>query len=179
MGVHTRGEESVSLHAKRAFPYGTYGQTRPGRRASSTAVPCVLLTRKGSQVQTLSRPPAPSALWTPPPSSLARDLPDKHRTWSTYHVRRPTVKDNSGERADHTLCRILRLRLSNELAAKWCTKETVAPVNAEGCCSVADGTEIAVDTSPTQTPLARRSTAPRSRQAPSVHRCPRMISGRA
>jgi hypothetical protein len=27
----------------------------------------------------------------------------------------------------------------NELAAKWCTKETVAPVNAEGCCSVADG----------------------------------------
>jgi hypothetical protein len=37
-----------------------------------------------------------------------------------------------GERADRTLCRTLRLRLSNELAAKWCTKETVAPVNAEG-----------------------------------------------
>jgi hypothetical protein len=44
-----------------------------------------------------------------------------------------------GERADHTLCRTLRLPLSNELAAKWCTKETVAPVNAEGCCSVANG----------------------------------------
>jgi hypothetical protein len=26
MGVDTRGEESVSLYAKRAFPYGTYGR---------------------------------------------------------------------------------------------------------------------------------------------------------
>jgi hypothetical protein len=33
MGVDARGEESVSLYAKRAFPFGTYGQTRPGRTA--------------------------------------------------------------------------------------------------------------------------------------------------
>jgi hypothetical protein len=33
-----------------------YGRQRPARMAASTAVPCVLLTRKGSQVQTLSRP---------------------------------------------------------------------------------------------------------------------------
>jgi hypothetical protein len=41
--------------------YGTYGRGRPGRTASSTAVPGVLLTRKRSQVQTLSRPPDRSA----------------------------------------------------------------------------------------------------------------------
>jgi hypothetical protein len=46
------------LDAKRAFPFRIYGQTRPGRTAASTAVPGVLLTRKRSQVQTLSRPPA-------------------------------------------------------------------------------------------------------------------------
>jgi hypothetical protein len=44
-------KESVSLDAKRAFPYRIYGSARPGRTAGSTAVPSVLLTRKGSQVQ--------------------------------------------------------------------------------------------------------------------------------
>ena len=41
-------EESVLLNAKRAFPFRVYGRTRPGRTASSTAVPGVLLTRKRS-----------------------------------------------------------------------------------------------------------------------------------
>ena len=50
------GKESVSLDVKRAFPFRLYGQARPGRTAPSTAVPSVLLTRKRSQVQTLSRP---------------------------------------------------------------------------------------------------------------------------
>jgi hypothetical protein len=54
------GEESVSLYAKRAFPYGTYGQTRPGRMAVSTAVPSVLLTRKRTEVQLLPRPLYPA-----------------------------------------------------------------------------------------------------------------------
>jgi hypothetical protein len=53
-------KESVSLDVKRAFPFGLYGRRRPGRAAASTAVPCVLLTRKRSQVQTLSRPPHPT-----------------------------------------------------------------------------------------------------------------------
>ena len=42
---------------KREFPFGLYGRSRPGRTAPSTAVPHRLLTRKRSQVQTLSRPP--------------------------------------------------------------------------------------------------------------------------
>jgi hypothetical protein len=50
-------KESVSLDVKRAFPFGIDGWTRPGGTARSTAVPGVLLTRKRSQVQTLSRPP--------------------------------------------------------------------------------------------------------------------------
>ena len=50
-------KENISLDAKRAFPFRLYGRTRPGETAGSTAVPCVLLTRKGSQVQSLSRPP--------------------------------------------------------------------------------------------------------------------------
>ena len=37
--------------------YATYGWRRPARTALSTALPRCLLTRKGSQVQTLSRPP--------------------------------------------------------------------------------------------------------------------------
>jgi hypothetical protein len=37
-----------------------------------------LLTRKGSQVQTLSRPPARMALWTPLLLLLASDLPENH-----------------------------------------------------------------------------------------------------
>jgi hypothetical protein len=56
------GKESVSLYAKRAFPYGMYGWRRPGRTVPSTAVPGVLLTRKRSQVQTLSRPPGTTFL---------------------------------------------------------------------------------------------------------------------
>src|SRR5947207_11091611 len=68
-------KESVSLDAKRAFPYGTYGQTRPGRTASSTAVPGVLLTRKGSQVQTLLRPPGTTHLSIPhSPPLVSRSL---------------------------------------------------------------------------------------------------------
>jgi hypothetical protein len=72
-------KESVSLDVKRAFPFRVYGRRRPGRTAPSTAVPCVLLTRKGSQVQTLSRPPSTSTaqagsedpascVWGSPPS---------------------------------------------------------------------------------------------------------------
>jgi hypothetical protein len=72
------GKESVSLEAKRAFPFRLYGWTRPGRMALSTAVSGVLLTRKKSQVQTLPRPPARMALWTPVLSLLARDLPVNH-----------------------------------------------------------------------------------------------------
>jgi len=34
-------KESVSLDAKTAFPFGLYGRRRPGRTASSTAVPGV------------------------------------------------------------------------------------------------------------------------------------------
>ena len=44
-------------YVKRAFPFGLYGRSRPGETVGSTAVPSVLLTRKRSQVQTLSRPP--------------------------------------------------------------------------------------------------------------------------
>jgi hypothetical protein len=51
-------KESASLDARRAFPFRLYGRSRPGRTAPSTAVPGGLLTQKGSQVQTLSRPPA-------------------------------------------------------------------------------------------------------------------------
>jgi hypothetical protein len=50
-------KESVSLVAKRAFPFGIDGRRRPGRTAVSTAVPCVLLTRKRTEVQLLPRPP--------------------------------------------------------------------------------------------------------------------------
>jgi hypothetical protein len=48
-------QESVSL----AFPSRLYGWRRPGRTASSTAVPCILLTRKRTEVQLLPRPPHP------------------------------------------------------------------------------------------------------------------------
>jgi hypothetical protein len=41
LALAVAGEESVSLYAERAFRYGTYGQTRPGRMAVSTAVPSV------------------------------------------------------------------------------------------------------------------------------------------
>jgi hypothetical protein len=40
-------KESVPLDVKRAFPFSLYGQWRPGTTAASTAVPSVLLTRKG------------------------------------------------------------------------------------------------------------------------------------
>jgi hypothetical protein len=50
-------KESVSLDVKRAFPFSLDGRSRPGRTTVSTAVSYVLLTRKRSQVQTLSRPP--------------------------------------------------------------------------------------------------------------------------
>ena len=49
-------KESVSLDVKRAFPFRLYGRRRPGRTAPSTAVPCVLLTRKRTEVQLLPRP---------------------------------------------------------------------------------------------------------------------------
>jgi hypothetical protein len=45
----------------RAFNFGIYGHARPAETAVCTAVPCILLTRKRSQVQTLSRPPHESA----------------------------------------------------------------------------------------------------------------------
>jgi hypothetical protein len=38
-------QESVSLDVKTAFPFRVYGRSRPGRTASSTAVPPILLTR--------------------------------------------------------------------------------------------------------------------------------------
>jgi hypothetical protein len=41
----------------RALNFGLYGRARPGKTAFRTAVPASLLTRKRSQVQTLSRPP--------------------------------------------------------------------------------------------------------------------------
>jgi hypothetical protein len=41
----------------RALNFDPYGRARPAGMAVRTAVPCILLTRKGSQVQTLSRPP--------------------------------------------------------------------------------------------------------------------------
>jgi hypothetical protein len=53
-------KESVSLNVKRAFPFGIDGRSRPGRTAPSTAVPCVLLTRKRTEVQLLPRPPHPA-----------------------------------------------------------------------------------------------------------------------
>ena len=72
---------SISRCRKRAFPFGIYGRSRPGRTASSTAVPCVLLTRKGSQVQTLSRPPHRTAgqAGSQDPASCFRHLTPAHR----------------------------------------------------------------------------------------------------
>lgn len=46
------------IEPKRALNVSIDGRIRPGRMASSTAVPGGSLTRKGSQVSTLSRPPA-------------------------------------------------------------------------------------------------------------------------
>lgn len=37
-------KESVSLDAKRAFPFGIDGRGRPGRTTVSTSVPCGLLS---------------------------------------------------------------------------------------------------------------------------------------
>jgi hypothetical protein len=75
-------KESVSLDVKRAFPFRLDGRARPGRTASSTAVPCVLLTRKRSQVQTLSRPPL---------FSLVKDLsaPSRQRSSRAAAAARP------------------------------------------------------------------------------------------
>jgi hypothetical protein len=51
-------KENTLLHAKRALNFDPYGRVRPATMASSTAVLRILLTRKRSQVQTLSRPPS-------------------------------------------------------------------------------------------------------------------------
>jgi hypothetical protein len=49
-GEHWRGNDACSSGRgkwQRAFPFHIHGRTRPGRTAVSTAVPGVLLTRKG------------------------------------------------------------------------------------------------------------------------------------
>src|SRR5215204_6981222 len=66
---------SAELRVKRTHNFALYGRRRPGKTAIRTALPRRLLTRKGSQVQTLSRPPARMALWTPLLSLLASDSP--------------------------------------------------------------------------------------------------------
>jgi hypothetical protein len=53
--------------------FSVYGQRRPGKTAGSTAVPGGLLTRKGSQVQTLSRPPGTTHLRSPTQRRLSAD----------------------------------------------------------------------------------------------------------
>jgi hypothetical protein len=55
-------KESVSLDVKRAFPYGIYVGGDLGEWLLAQRFPG-LLTRKRSQVQTLSRPPRPSDQW--------------------------------------------------------------------------------------------------------------------
>ena len=90
--------------AKRAFPFCTYGRARPGKTAVRTAVPRCLLTRKRSQVQTLSRPPhrgraqagslRPAGCFRSPLSSPraanGQQLP-VNRGW-TGRYRRPTCR---------------------------------------------------------------------------------------
>src|SRR5215216_5318151 len=83
--------------------------------ASSTAVPCVLLTRKGSQVQTLSRPPPlwlVRALSGPgrQPSSraaaalLPRSAP-RRTGWALRDRRHRTITSpTTTERGHHPLC---------------------------------------------------------------------------
>jgi hypothetical protein len=101
-------KESVSLDVKRAFPFGLYGRSRPGRTASSTAVPCVLLTRKRSQVQTLSRPPlfslvkdlsAPSGQRSSRTAAALRPQAAPHRT--KWALRSWTARDHH-EPTDHS-----------------------------------------------------------------------------
>jgi hypothetical protein len=45
------------MNLKRTHNFAIYGSPRPGEMAIRTALPARLLTRKRSQVQTLSRPP--------------------------------------------------------------------------------------------------------------------------
>ena len=61
-----------------SVPFNLYGQWRPGTTAASTAVPSVLLTRKGSQVQTLSRPPGTTSLSVPRTAPLVSRLSADH-----------------------------------------------------------------------------------------------------
>jgi hypothetical protein len=51
------GERLTACPESTYCNFGPYGRARPARTAVRTAVPGVLLTRKRSQVQTLSRPP--------------------------------------------------------------------------------------------------------------------------
>jgi hypothetical protein len=102
-------KESVSLDVKRAFPFRLYGRRRPGRTAASTAVPGVLLTRKRSQVQTLSRPPrfslvkdlsAPSGQRSSCAAAALRPQAAPHRSgwavrsWTTWA--KPSPNDHAG-----------------------------------------------------------------------------------
>jgi hypothetical protein len=52
MDAGLKGQERAFDQRNRVISYVRFGGSR-----LSTAVPCILLTRKGSQVQTLSRPP--------------------------------------------------------------------------------------------------------------------------
>jgi len=55
-------KRAFPLTSRERFPCACTVGGDLGETGSSTAVPCVLLTRKGSQVQTLSRPPGPTHL---------------------------------------------------------------------------------------------------------------------
>jgi hypothetical protein len=137
-------KESVSLDVKRAFPLRVYGRRRPGGTASSTAVPEVLLTRKGSQVQTLSRPPAPMALWTPLPTLRARDLPENHGAWLIQHPAGPPYSRQFGayEQLDPVTGLPPFCALLNLSGKRLATGESVA--SRRGAARFADGTEMAV-----------------------------------
>jgi hypothetical protein len=110
----------------RAFNFGIYGHARPAETAVCTAVPCILLTRKRSQVQTLSRPPlfslvkdlsapsgqrslraaaAPRPQAAPPPNGWAlrsspppdHPSPNDHSAWSPPPWSRPLGQHHAGD----------------------------------------------------------------------------------
>jgi Single-strand binding protein family len=58
IGSRRGGGRRQKMVKERALNFSLYGRPQPARMACSTAVPGGLLTRKRSQVQTLSRPPS-------------------------------------------------------------------------------------------------------------------------
>ena len=103
----------ISSLYETALNFAIYGRARPGKTAVRTAVPCILLTRKRSQVQTLSRPPLSSqvtASWAPRPS---RSPPG----WAALGPRPSRTIDPRGS----FQARPLAIRLHNDHAGWSCS----------------------------------------------------------